>query len=93
MEFVEWLKRLDIQPVAAAPVAAPGTAGSIPRMKEGTPLLQEPLVKALAKKYCKTEGQIVLSWGLKRGHVVIPKSTVRSEYESNFQSFDFAMTE
>ena len=35
----------------------------------------------------------MLSWGLKRGHVVIPKSTVRSEYASNFSSFDFGMSD
>ena len=35
----------------------------------------------------------MLSWGLKRGHVVIPKSTIKEEYESNFQSHDFALTE
>ena len=34
--MVEWLKRVGIQPVAAAPLGAPGTAGTIPRMLDRT---------------------------------------------------------
>ena len=74
--MVEWLKRVGIQPVAAAPLGAPGTAGSIPRMLDKT-LLKNKIITRMAKKYCKTEAQIILAWSLQRGHVVIPKSTIK----------------
>jgi len=49
-------------------------------------------VKDLAEKYKKTPLQIILRWGLDRGHVVIPKATSLEHLEENFNIFDFKLT-
>jgi len=46
----------------------------------------------LAEKFKKTPVQIVLRWGLDRGHVVIPKATERKHLEENFNIFDFKLS-
>lgn len=46
----------------------------------------------MAKKYCKTEAQVILAWSMQRGHVVIPKSTEKEEYSKNFECFDFGVS-
>lgn len=38
------------------------------------PLIDNPIVKTIADRRGCTPAQIALAWGLKRGHVVIPKS-------------------
>lgn len=46
----------------------------------------------MAEKHTKSPFQIVLRWGLDRGHVVIPKGTERKHLEENFNIFDFKLT-
>jgi len=45
----------------------------------------------MAEKHKKSPFQIVLRWGLDRGHVVIPKCTERKHLEENFNIFDFKL--
>ena len=55
-------------------------------------LLNEPILKNLAKKYAKNVGQIILRFEYQEGIIVFPK-TVRSERMiSNLNIFDFALT-
>lgn len=44
-------------------------------------------VHEVAKKLGKDPGQVLVSWGVQRGHVVLPKSVTPSRIESNFQDF------
>ena len=44
-------------------------------------------VHQVAKKLGKDPGQILVSWGVQRGHVVLPKSVTESRIASNFQDF------
>ena len=47
----------------------------------------------LAAKYGKTNAQIILRWHVQSGHVVIPGSKNPKHIRSNFDIFDFALTE
>lgn len=47
----------------------------------------------LGQKYGKTECQIMLNWGLCKGHVVIPKAASASHQVENLDIFDFRLTE
>lgn len=55
--------------------------------------LEHPTVVALADSYSKTPAQIVLRWHLQRGHIVIPKSNSADRIRSNFDLFDFSLSD
>jgi diketogulonate reductase-like aldo/keto reductase len=44
-------------------------------------------VHEVAKKLGKDPGQVLVSWGVQRGHIVLPKSVTASRIASNFQDF------
>ena len=46
-----------------------------------------------AKKYGKTEAQVVLRWAVQRKTVVIPKSTKVERLQANMDIFNFALTQ
>lgn len=47
--------------------------------------VDDPLVAELAKKLDLDIGQVLYSWGVQRGSVVLPKSVTPSRIESNIQ--------
>lgn len=56
-------------------------------------LLNEKIVKDLAKKYNKSEGQIALNWGISKGFVVIPKSSNPKRMRDNLDATNFKMSD
>lgn len=56
-------------------------------------LLAHPLVTALAHKYNKTAGQIILRFEVQEGFVVLPKSTNPQHMADNIDIFDFSLTD
>lgn len=56
-------------------------------------LREEPIFTELAKKYGKTNAQIILRWHIQSGNVVIPGSKNPNHIRDNFDIFDFALTE
>ena len=56
-------------------------------------LIQEPLFTELAKKYGKSNAQIILRWHIQAGHIVIPGSKNPDHIKANLDLFDFALTE
>lgn len=55
-------------------------------------LINEPLFTRLAKKYGKSNTQVILRWHIQTGNVVIPGSKNPAHIKSNFKLFDFALT-
>lgn len=53
----------------------------------------EPLFSELGKKYGKTNQQIILRWHIQTGNIVIPGSKNPEHIKSNFDLFDFALTD
>ncbi|GIZ49753.1 hypothetical protein CKM354_001278000 [Cercospora kikuchii] len=47
--------------------------------------IDDPRVQALAKKAGLDVGQLLVSWAVQRGTVVLPKSVTKSRIESNFK--------
>lgn len=47
--------------------------------------VQDPAVVSIAKELGKTPAQVLISWAVQRGTVVLPKSVTPSRIESNFQ--------
>lgn len=56
-------------------------------------LIEEPLFTRLAKKYGKSNAQIILRWHIQAGNLVIPGSKNPEHIRDNFDLFDFSLTE
>lgn len=76
----EFCKENDIQVEAWSPLMA------------GNGLLENEVLKEIAKKYNKTVAQIVLRWDLQSQVVTIPKSTNERRLIENIDIFDFNLS-
>jgi len=56
-------------------------------------LINESVFTELAKKYNKTNAQIILKWHIQMGFLVIPGSKNYDHIKDNFDIFDFELTE
>ena len=56
-------------------------------------VLGNPTIMELAEKLGKTPAQVVIRWNLQRGTIMIPKSTHKERIESNFDVFDFELSD
>lgn len=54
-------------------------------------LIQEPVFSRLARKYGKSNAQIILRWHIQNGNVVIPGSKNPEHIRANFDLFDFSL--
>lgn len=75
-ELLEWSKKNDILIEAYSPL------GSDKRVKE---TLSVPVVKEVADELGMTPAQVVISWHVQRGVVVLPKSVTPSRVAENIQ--------
>lgn len=57
------------------------------------PLLESPVITALAEKYGKNPGQIILRFENQEGFIVLPKSTHEKRIKGNIDIFDFKLTD
>lgn len=80
-QLVKYCHQNDIHPVAWAPFGS-GQTG----------VLQDSLITALAVKYKKNVGQIILRWLIQQQISVLPKSSSESRMRSNLEVFDFSLT-
>lgn len=53
----------------------------------------EPTTKKLAKKYGKSEAQVLMRWSLQKGLVPLPKSVTSERIKANADVYDFELTE
>ena len=56
-------------------------------------LLEAPVITALAEKYGKNAGQVILRFEVQEGFIVLPKSANPERIRGNIDIFDFALTE
>lgn len=56
-------------------------------------LLENPVITALAEKYGKNPGQIILRFENQEGFIVLPKSTHEKRIKGNIDIFDFKLTD
>lgn len=78
-ELVDFCKKKGIQLAAYSPLGNNQTGE--PRT------VDDPKVHDIAKQLGKDPGQVLASWGVQRGTVVLPKSVTESRIASNFQDF------
>jgi 2,5-diketo-D-gluconate reductase A len=56
-------------------------------------LLADPTVAKVAEAHAKTPAQVLIRWHVQLGNIVIPKSVNPVRIESNFDVFDFELSE
>ena len=80
-ESVDFMRGLGVQPEAWAPFA------------EGrNNLFQNERLVAIARRYGKTVGQVVLRWLVQRDIVVLAKSVRKERMQENLSVFDFELS-
>ncbi|KAF2724522.1 Aldo/keto reductase [Polychaeton citri CBS 116435] len=79
-ELVKFCFQNDILPSAYSPL---GSQNQVPNT--GEKVNTNPTLNAIAEKGGNTLAQVLIAWGLKRGYVVLPKSSTPSRIESNFK--------
>ena len=55
-------------------------------------LLQNPVFTEIAKKYNKTNAQVILRWHIQKGYIVFPRSRNPDHIKENIDIFDFNLT-
>lgn len=87
--LMEFCQAHNIVVTAYSPLGSP----SSPYMKPGeVPILHNPLIIELSKKYLKTPAQLLLRYQLERGNVVIPRSANKDHMTENFDILNFKIT-
>jgi len=56
-------------------------------------LLQSPVLAAIGAQYGKSPAQVALRWLMQRGIVAIPKSMHKERMKTNFDIFDFTLSD
>ncbi|KAL7063009.1 hypothetical protein AAHC03_0111 [Spirometra sp. Aus1] len=86
-DLVQYAKSVGLQVTGYAPFGSPTLMTSVPSP------LTEPYVKAIADAHHKTPAQVLIRHAIQRGICVIPKSTNPERVRSNFEVFDFELTD
>lgn len=83
--LVEYCFKHDILPEAYSPL---GSQNQVPTT--GEKVSENPTLNAIAKKGGNTLAQVLIAWGLRRGYVVLPKSSNPARIDSNFKSIELS---
>ena len=90
LKMLEYCKQNGVLLTAYAPLGSGDRPAAMKKDKEPS-LLTQPIVVDIAKRRQMSPGQVLLSWGLSRGTVVIPKSTNPERLRDNFLAADLEL--
>jgi diketogulonate reductase-like aldo/keto reductase len=84
-ELIQYCWKNDILPEAYSPL---GSQNQVPTT--GERVSENKTLNEIAQKGGNTLAQVLIAWGLRRGYVVLPKSSNPSRIESNFKSIELS---
>lgn len=84
-ELVDFCFAHNIMPEAYSPL---GSQNQVP--STGEKVATNPTLNAIANEGGHTLAQVLIAWGLKRGYVVLPKSSNPARIESNFEEIELS---
>lgn len=87
-QLVDYCKSHGILPEAYSPL---GSQNQIP--STGEKVSENMTLNMIARRKECTLAQILIAWGLRRGYVVLPKSSNLARISSNFQTVDLSEEE
>lgn len=89
-ELIAHCRSKNIVVTAYSPLGSPGRPWATP---EDRFVLKEPKLLAIAEKHIKSPGQILIRYQIQIGNVVIPKSVTKDRIISNFDVFNFKLSD
>ncbi len=94
-ESMQFYKQLKTPVAAYAPLVPHENlqASSLPESVKNLDLLNESVVRDLAKKYSKTPAQIILNWHMHHEQVVFPGMRNKEHFDENCGVFEFEMSQ
>ena len=84
-DLLEFCSSNNIHVTAYSPLGS-GDRPDAMKAKDEPSLLENPVIKKIAKKHGASAGQVLIKWSETRGTAVIPKSTNESRIKENLQS-------
>ncbi|MCM4158009.1 aldo/keto reductase [Gramella sp. AN32] len=91
-ELLEFCSKHGIHLTAYSPLGS-GDRPDGMKADDEPSLLENPVIKKIAKKHGASEGQILINWSMQRGTAVIPKSTNEGRIKENLMSAGFQLDE
>jgi alcohol dehydrogenase (NADP+) len=89
-ELLEYCQREDILMTAYSPLGS-GDRPDFLKKKNEPSLMAHPVIKAIAEKYQISPAQVLISWGINRGTIVIPKSVNPIRLKENFAAAEIEL--
>ncbi|CAK9820144.1 Dihydrodiol dehydrogenase 3 [Anthophora quadrimaculata] len=90
-KLVKYCKEKNIPVTAYSPLGSRGLVKLINKIDEIPDMMQNDVVRTIAKKYEKSPAQILLRYIVQNGYVVIPKSTNAQRMKENIQIFNWEL--